>query len=580
MGVGASCTAAPPGVEQFCSVLGCTGCMRIRKKQDTMRPRASSIQQAIFNHHHQQSKPITRQPSTQLQQQQEQQQEQQEPEPENEADALDLLSILDPAVNAASTLTHIRNCLFIPPMINHLGTPTIQLDGDDQLTHSELDSHLISILNHPRPNSRRIQQIKRLLKGLKAFISTPIGIIFTIYGFLVVFWGAALVLILLGWLKITPQENYRIWVEICSQVLNGLFTIPGIGLFPSRIIDCWNIGVIVHYARVIWKRKGKRNLDDPNDLIPPEPPRSPRLLPPPPSSADPNYFHNGPRHAAAQEEKKSGAEEAQIGPETEAGPGDVIVVHDQEHAHQHEHEEEQEGLTDVWKDEQEIVLNQREMTRLRRAQEALCRSQTWYRPHSSATHYAFPVPIALIIVLLNLGNSLFQAALCAVMWGLRYSTRPAWTTATFMALSFSCGISSGILVWRTGARTSKRAKVADDVARMIDPSSTTKLEPLEPSAAEAAGADAAGVRGVARARPAVHHHLFQTQPTALPGSTAQPPRRPPVTGLHVRPASPPHSRHHPPSDSSSPSSSSSSSNRSHSLIREPNDSHIVAPYSF
>jgi hypothetical protein len=38
--------------------------------------------------------------------------------------------------------------------------------------------------------------------------------------------GAALVLILLGWLKITPQKNYRIWVEICSQVLNGLFTIP------------------------------------------------------------------------------------------------------------------------------------------------------------------------------------------------------------------------------------------------------------------------------------------------------------------------------------------------------------------
>ncbi|KAA1100105.1 hypothetical protein PGT21_029648 [Puccinia graminis f. sp. tritici] len=143
-----------------------------------------------------------------------------------QADQLDLLQILDPAVNAASTLTHIRNCLLIPPMINHYGTPNIQLEQHQHHHHhNQLDTHLLSIINHPSEKPPRRQQIKRLIKGFKAFVCTPIGILFTIYGFLVVFWGAALVLILLGWLKITPQKNYRIWVEICSQVLNGLFTI-------------------------------------------------------------------------------------------------------------------------------------------------------------------------------------------------------------------------------------------------------------------------------------------------------------------------------------------------------------------
>jgi hypothetical protein len=52
------------------------------------------------------------------------------------------------------------------------------------------------------------------------------------------------------------------------------------------------------------------------------------------------------------------------------------------------------------------------------AQLAFQKSQTWYRPHETATHYAFRLDYALWIVLLVWGNSLFQAALCGVMWGI------------------------------------------------------------------------------------------------------------------------------------------------------------------
>lgn len=38
---------------------------------------------------------------------------------------------------------------------------------------------------------------------------------------------------------------------------------------------------------------------------------------------------------------------------------------------------------------------------------------------------AFPIWGAVAILHCNLGNSFFQAALCGVMWGLRYTERPA-----------------------------------------------------------------------------------------------------------------------------------------------------------
>jgi hypothetical protein len=88
-------------------------------------------------------------------------------------------------VNAASTLTHIRNSLFVPPMVNHYGTPTIEI--------SEQQPHLFHSHHTDPPTSKhRLQVLKRLAEGVRAFIITPIGIIITIYGILVVFWVSRL----------------------------------------------------------------------------------------------------------------------------------------------------------------------------------------------------------------------------------------------------------------------------------------------------------------------------------------------------------------------------------------------------
>ncbi|PLW13611.1 hypothetical protein PCANC_16318 [Puccinia coronata f. sp. avenae] len=466
---------------------------------------------------------------------------------QGQSDQLDLLQVLDPAVNAASTLTHIRNSLFVPPMVNHYGTPTIEI--------SEQQPHLFHSHHTDPPTSKhRLQVLKRLAEGVRAFIITPIGIIITIYGILVVFWGAALVLILLGWLKITPHEKYRLWVEICSQVLNGLFTIPGLGLFPSRIIDSFNIAIILHYARVIWKRQGRKNLEDPNDLIPPKQ-TSPKEITSKQieKKAIPE---EGVTEEAEEEDEDEERETSNLNNNQHDAPQEPEKTEQgQPHQTVQEDQDRESGLVDVWKDDQEIVLNEKEIERLRTAQESLCHSQTWYRPHSSATHYAFPIRWAVVILILNLGNSLFQAALCAVMWGLRYSTRPAWTTATFMALSFSCGITSGLLIWRIGLRTLKTQKVAREVSNALRP---TRKDKLRRAAVRTSFEVVHRIKQ--RARVPVHHHRYQHgQPdhqrkrssnlsrsgadleTLAHNSLAVTTHTPPVTELrsHNRPTSPP-----------------------------------------
>lgn len=65
------------------------------------------------------------------------------------------------------------------------------------------------------------------------------GFLTAIYGLLVVFWGAAIVFFLLNWVP-TPSKYWQDrWVEISSQIVNALFTIPGVGLIPWRAQDTY-----------------------------------------------------------------------------------------------------------------------------------------------------------------------------------------------------------------------------------------------------------------------------------------------------------------------------------------------------
>lgn len=105
------------------------------------------------------------------------------------------------------------------------------------------------------------------------------------------------------------------------------------------------------------------------------------------------------------------------------------------------------------------VLTEQEQQDLHHHQVKFRESQTWYRPHGTVTHRAFPINTALWICLFVDGNSFFQIMLSSCMWSMNRFVRPAWTTGTLIPASFLCGIISAVLIWRGGQRTRRTEKI-------------------------------------------------------------------------------------------------------------------------
>ncbi|WRT69393.1 uncharacterized protein IL334_006377 [Kwoniella shivajii] len=141
-------------------------------------------------------------------------------------------------------------------------------DIDELKQDHELDKHVKKILN-----ASQKAKIKEGLKGLWVFVKTPMGFITAIYGFLVVFWGAAIVLFLLNWIPTNSKNTQDIWIEISSQVVNGLFTVTGVGLIPWRAMDTYRMSVIWTLKirdKNLRKKQGLPPIEDSNDLPDPE----------------------------------------------------------------------------------------------------------------------------------------------------------------------------------------------------------------------------------------------------------------------------------------------------------------------
>ncbi|ORY34992.1 hypothetical protein BCR39DRAFT_515962 [Naematelia encephala] len=253
---------------------------------------------------------------------------------------------------------------------------------------NELDKHVRHVLK-----SSKRAKVKQAAKGFWAFVKTPMGFIVAVYGFLCAFWGAGIVLFLVGWIHTSSKYRQDVWVEICSQVENGLFTVTGVGLIPWRVIDTYRMVIIWRLQRrtvTLRKAQGLPPIEDPNDL------------PDPKDAAD--YVS---------------------------------------------------------------VLSDKQQEQLRHQQEAFAKSQTWYKPHATETHTAFPISWALWNTLLMDGNSIFQCMLCGCMWGMDWHERPAWTTGCLIPCSFLCGMGAGILIWQGSVRTKKSAKVEDQLREAL-----------------------------------------------------------------------------------------------------------------
>lgn len=84
------------------------------------------------------------------------------------------------------------------------------------------------------------------LKAFWKWFLTPMGFLITLYGLNVVAWGGMLFLLLCNAAPAMchPTCNdinspRRKWIEVDSQILNGLFCVTGFGLAPWRFRDLW-----------------------------------------------------------------------------------------------------------------------------------------------------------------------------------------------------------------------------------------------------------------------------------------------------------------------------------------------------
>lgn len=94
-----------------------------------------------------------------------------------------------------------------------------ELDHDIDVIekNDELDDHVRRVL----AKKTKKQVAKEVLKGLWTYVKTPMGFVVAIYGFLVVFWGAAIVILVARWIPMSSRNQQDIWVGEYCLVCEG-----------------------------------------------------------------------------------------------------------------------------------------------------------------------------------------------------------------------------------------------------------------------------------------------------------------------------------------------------------------------
>jgi hypothetical protein len=183
--------------------------------------------------------------------------------------------------------------------------------------------------------------------------------------------------------------------NVIDNVLVALFAIMGDGLAPFRMVDTYHMCFIAHYHHKSWRLRRERAL--------------PKL-----------HDHND---LPAQREKEA---------DPEAGKPE---------------------------DSEFSVLSLKQQQKLIHHQAKFSKSHSFYKPHETGTHYAFPLHLLVAIVVLLDCHSLFQIALGTCTWAIDYHTRPQALTATILTCSITCNITAGVLI-TIGDRKTRKKDVA------------------------------------------------------------------------------------------------------------------------
>ncbi|KAF2224626.1 hypothetical protein BDZ85DRAFT_261283 [Elsinoe ampelina] len=377
-------------------------------------------------------------------------------QPEYDSDLVNLLDVIDPEVATLSTLTNVQNFLFVPDLgswINRRPTynlsamparlsrqPTpaedeklagavddlermadqedlhtirsslsdshyavlphgITLDGWTDQEKDQLNDHVRHMLH-----SRRAA-FKRGMKGFGQYVRRPLGAFVTIYAFLLFVFGLAWVLFLIGWINLGERRDYII--NIIDNVLVALFAIVGDGLIPWRIVDTYHMIYIAHYHHLTWHVRKKAKL--------------PKL---------PNH-NDLPTRISLDVPRDLEAARAPTPPLSSTADD-----HDDE--------------------EYLSVLTPHQQQQLNHHQLQFSKSHTFYKPHETETHSAFPRRLLVAIVVILDFHSIFQLALGICTWSIDYKVRPVTLTTVLLCCSLACNATGGVLISMGDKRTRKK----------------------------------------------------------------------------------------------------------------------------
>ena len=250
------------------------------------------------------------------------------------------------------------------------------------------------------------QSIKIGSKGLWKFFLTPFGFLVVVYGLNVVAWGAMIFFVLLDAAPAMchPSCNAensarKIWIEIDSQILNGLFCVTGFGLIPWRFRDFyylmkWRYGKgeqsLIYHRKLAGINRGWYRLPG-SDLLADDigPPPKYTKKNPAPVDAPPPY---------SEEEIAA----------MEANPAIPLPV---------------------------TSMPDPPLTGVR-----------------APTSRAWTIDV---VVWMYLWNTIFQGALAGCMWGFNRHNRPSATTGIFITFGCLVAIAAGITVFIEGSAVKK-----------------------------------------------------------------------------------------------------------------------------
>jgi len=102
------------------------------------------------------------------------------------------------------------------------------------------------------------------------------------------------------------------------------------------------------------------------------------------------------------------------------------------------------------------VLTPEQQRKFEHHQAKFSKSHSYYKPHETHTHYAFPLKMLIAITLLLDAHSLLQISLGTCTWAIDYHHRSAALTTTILCFSITVNILAGVLISIGDKRTRKK----------------------------------------------------------------------------------------------------------------------------